>query len=256
MSPEWRTFAETMAAPLRTHIPNLVTLLNLFFGLCALIFGFQGRPDMALWFLIASFLCDTADGLLARALKAQSPLGAQLDSLADVVSFGVVPGILVYIMAKPGFCNAGQLLCWEASPAFLIPLAAAYRLGKFNIDSRQTSYFLGLSTPANTVFILGLVLTGYYNRFEIGTWMAANSWIWIVVSLSAALLMISEIPLAGLKIKPGSIRGNTPLILLALIFVSLIFLIKELAFSAIILIYIGYSLFFRNQITDNQPTAQ
>lgn len=231
---------------MRRQIPNLITLGNLFCGCCALLWVLAGRPDLALWFTLGSFACDTADGLVARALGVSSPLGTQLDSLADVVSFGVVPGALLYRLLCPDSGSGGLLsglsVYAPALPAFLLTLAAAYRLGKFNIDTRQTSYFLGLSTPACTVFVVGLSLSAYHNRLGLGDWLAGNAW--AVYGLVGILswLMVSELPLAGLKIKRFGWRGNEALLVLLALFGGLLFVIKELAFSAIILLYIAYSM--------------
>ncbi|HNE28726.1 MAG TPA: CDP-alcohol phosphatidyltransferase family protein [Saprospiraceae bacterium] len=252
---------------MRSQIPNLITLGNLFCGCCALLWVLAGRPDIALWFTLGCFACDTADGLVARALKVSSPIGVQLDSLADAVSFGVVPGALLYRLLAPlpgsmGFTfypplsalpeASGQpgafMFSWAAIPAFILTMAAAYRLAKFNVDTRQTSYFLGLSTPACTVFVVGMALTAFHNRFGAGEWLLANSWAVYLFTGLLSWLMVTEIPLAGMKIKGFGWRGNEALILILLLFLVLLFLIKELAFCAIIVVYIAYSVFNKKAV--------
>lgn len=239
---------------MRRQIPNLVTLANLFCGCCALLWVLAGRPDVALWFTLGSFAADTADGLVARALGVSSPLGIQLDSLADVVSFGVVPGAMLYALiagalayGMPGVST--NAVCPGALPAFILSLAAAYRLGKFNVDTRQTTYFLGLSTPACTVFVVGLALSAFHDRFGIGVWLGNNTWALYALTGLLSWLMVSEIPLDGMKIKRFGWRGNEALISILLLFLALLFLIKEAAFCAIIMVYIAYSLFNRKKIT-------
>lgn len=244
---------------MRQQIPNFITLGNLFCGCCALLWVLAGRPDVALWFTLGSFACDTADGLAARRLGVSSPIGIQLDSLADVVSFGVVPGAMLYNLLShalgcgtalaPG--GAAFWVCSGALSAFILSMAAAYRLGKFNVDTRQTSYFLGLSTPACTVFVLGLALTAFYDRFGIGTWLTAHSWAIYALTVLLSWLMVAEIPLAGMKIKGFGWRGNEALISMLLLFVGLLFLIKELAFCVIIVVYITYSVVNKKAIIAN-----
>jgi CDP-diacylglycerol--serine O-phosphatidyltransferase len=233
---------------MQKHIPNAITLFNLFFGCCALVWAFEGRPDLSMLFLLGSFACDTADGLVARALGVSSELGTQLDSLSDVVSFGVVPGALLYGLMRNACCQDASGICIAALPAFLISMAAAYRLGKFNIDTRQTHYFLGLNTPLTTVLVLGLVLGAYHNRFGFGDWFLQNSWLLYPFVLLLAILMVSDVPLAGLKIKKFKWQGNEALFTLVGVFLILLYFVKELAFALIILIYIGYSLSIRKSI--------
>lgn len=236
---------------MRAHIPNAITLFNLFLGCCTLLQVFSGRPDLALWCTLGSFACDTADGLVARALKVQSELGKQLDSLADVVSFGVAPGAMLYMLlagspawtAYPPASTAYSLVYPAALPAFVFSMFAAYRLGTFNLDTRQTSYFLGLSTPAATVFVLGLALAAYHNRFGVGAWLQHNSWLLYALTGALSWLMVSGIPLAGLKIKGFRLRGNETLVILLALFLMLLLVVKELAFCIIILVYIAYSVF-------------
>ncbi len=252
---------------MRSQIPNLITLGNLFCGCCALLWALAGRPDFALWFTLGCFACDTADGLVARALKVSSPIGVQLDSLADMVSFGVVPGALLYRLLAPLPSTWGVsfypplsalpeasghlesfMFSWAAIPAFVLTMAAAYRLGKFNVDTRQTSYFLGLSTPACTVFVTGLALSVFHNRFGAGEWLMANNWVVYPLIALLSWLMVTEIPLAGMKIKSFGWRGNEALITMLAVFVALLFVVRELAFCIIIVLYILYSLFNKKSI--------
>ncbi|MEZ4966759.1 MAG: CDP-alcohol phosphatidyltransferase family protein [Saprospiraceae bacterium] len=231
------------------HIPNLLTLSNLFCGCCALIYALNGMTVVAAWFIFGCFLFDYADGMSARALGISSPLGKQLDSLADVISFGVVPAAFLYHMLRSGHCGAlpEQPICPKALPAFVLTMFSAMRLGRFNIDTRQTTYFMGLSTPASTVFVLGLALSGYHNRFGL-TQVLDNQWLIYALIALLSWLMNSEIPMFGMKIKSFDLRSNAFSLVFLAVFVALVFFLKELAFSAVIIFYIAVSLGFRNKV--------
>lgn len=222
---------------MRRHIPNLFTLSNLFLGCCALLFVLDGQVQAAAWCTLGSFICDYLDGMLARALGVSSPLGKELDSLADVVSFGVVPGAMLYhLLSQSAYCSAGQSPCLAALPAFVLSMFAAYRLGKFNLDTRQTTYFLGLSTPACTIFVMGITLGS-----ETFVWLKTPWLIYALIPLLSAL-MVGEIPMYGLKIKKFDLSNLS----LPLGFMTLFFLLwawfGPVALSAIIVLYILSSL--------------
>lgn len=241
---------------MREQAPNVLTLSNLFCGCCALAYIFTGDPETAAWFTLGSFVCDYADGMLARAMGVQSPLGKELDSLADVVSFGVVPAAYLYFLLTRSICASGGLLsnlpyfsvCKAALPAFILAGFAAYRLGKFNLDTRQGNYFLGLSTPACTVFILGLTLGAVNDRFGLQEEIQRPVFLYALVPALAAL-MVSEIPMFGLKFKGLQAGSNVILLLFLALFVGLILFLKELALSAIVLIYILFSIIFKSKVT-------
>ncbi len=185
---------------MRQHIPNALTLANLFCGCCALVLWMEEHPYASASFLAASFVFDYTDGLAARALGVGSPLGRELDSLADGLSFGAVPGVVVYRLLCTGWCTSDTAVCcWAALPAFVLTVFAAYRLGRFNIDTAPRPYFVGLSTPACTVFILGLGLAAYRNDFAIGDTLRQFPWaIYLLIAL-LSYLMASRIPMYGLK---------------------------------------------------------
>ena len=145
---------------MKKNIPNIITSINLFCGCCALACVFYGRFFSAFLFLFVGAWADYLDGFVARSLKVKSELGKQLDSLADMVSFGVVPGAIVYMLLVRGmtknFEGFPQYLILAGLPAFLITVFAAVRLAKFNIDTRQSENFIGLNTPACTIFYSGI----------------------------------------------------------------------------------------------------
>ena len=237
------------------HIPNLLTLANLFFGCCALLYTLAYDPATAALFTLGSFLCDYADGMAARALGVSSPLGKELDSLADVVSFGVVPGAMLYQLLKTGVCGGevtilgwqNAQICAAALPAFVLSASSGLRLGRFNLDTRQTTYFIGLSTPACTVFVLGLALTAQHNYFGLAG-LLHNPWLLYGLVAVLSLLLNSEIPMFGMKIKRFDWSSNVFNLAFLLLFAVLVFFLKELALSVIIIVYILASVVLKNKI--------
>ncbi|MBL7794896.1 MAG: CDP-alcohol phosphatidyltransferase family protein [Saprospiraceae bacterium] len=235
---------------MRRHIPNMLTLSNLFCGCCAVALLLYGQPVTAAWFTLASFLFDYADGMVARALSATGPMGRELDSLADVVSFGVAPGAMLYGLLAGGYC--GQLpattLCVPALPAFVLSAFAAYRLARFNLDTTHRDYFVGLSTPGCTVFVLGLTLAAYDNQFGIGSFIAGQPWVIYAVVVVFSWLMVSEVPMFGLKVRSLRWRENKlTLVFFALAVVALLFL-KGLGLALAVLFYLVFSVFSKNNI--------
>lgn len=238
------------------QIPNIITLGNLFCGCCAFVCLLSGRPDLTPWFLFASFVCDYGDGMAARALKVSSPLGKELDSLADVVSFGVVPGGMLYLMLATVLCqpeNAAQLatdgaqglnfspVCVAALPAFILSMSAGMRLAKFNLDTRQTTYFIGLTTPACTVFVLGLFLGVQWNIMGLRPFLL-NAWLLYGLVPVLSYLMLSEIPMFGMKIKKLDLKSNIFNFVFVALFLLLVVFLKELSLSAAVLLYVVLSL--------------
>lgn len=233
------------------QLPNALTLANLFCGCCALLYTLYWQPEMAALFTAASFVFDYLDGMVARALHVSSPLGKELDSLADVVSFGVVPGAMLYqlLAGQPSIGTVfGQSFVHVAAlPAFVLSAFSAFRLGKFNLDTRQGNYFIGLSTPACTVFVLGLALAAHQDLFGLKALIATPWFIYCLIALLSWLL-VSEIPMFGMKIKRFDWKSNAFNLGFLALFVVLLVLLKALALSAIIVCYIGLSVLFKNKI--------
>jgi len=224
---------------MKKHIPNIITLFNLFFGACALVAVLNAEFLVAFYFLVAAGLADLADGLIARALGVHSELGKQLDSLADMISFGLVPGMILYVLLVSGneqsvFENG---IVFSALPVFILPVFSALRLGKFNIDKRQTEDFIGLATPASAIFVVGLMLIRHFNSFGFGEWVS-SPWLIYSSALVLSILLLVEIPMFSLKFKREN-RTRTQL-QLAFLILSLLFLafFKEAAFSLIIIFYV------------------
>lgn len=184
-------------------IPNLFTLANLASGLLALLAVFDYDFQRAGLWLILALVLDVLDGLVARWLKVTSEVGKQLDSLADVVSFGVVPGLLLYQVLSNAVFHHGELpLAWSYL-ALAVPLFSALRLARFNVDERQTSYFIGLPTPANAVQIFLLVIwLEQYPQSEAAQ-VLGHPLVLGLFSLASAFLLVAPWPLLSLKAVPG-----------------------------------------------------
>lgn len=251
---------------MRQQIPNAFTLANLFCGCCAVALLLYGQPVAAAWFTLGSFLFDYSDGMMARALKVSSPIGRELDSLADVVSFGVAPGAMLYGLLASVHCadfptffpwavEAGAApaalptgLCLPALPAFVLSAFSAFRLAKFNLDTRQKHYFVGLSTPGCTLFILGLTLAAHDNQWGVGRMVMDQYWLLYVLIGAFSYLLVGEIPMFGLKFRSLRWRENKmPYLFLSLSLAALIAL-KGLGLSLVILFYILLSLFSKEKI--------
>lgn len=260
-------FTKIKLMSFKQHIPNMVTLLNLFSGCIALIFAVHGNFVLAAFFVFLGIFFDFFDGLLARMLKVQSPLGIQLDSLADLITSGVVPGIIMLkLIALSVGVNDFVTFddSWTATMKWttvkvsyvpliglLIPLASAYRLARFNLDEDQQSYFKGLPVPANTLLILSLPLILEYQNNDIMNAIIINKWFLIGLTLLSCYLLNSNIKLFALKFKDRSFRSNaTRYIFLILSLVALIIL-KFAAIPLIVLLYIILSLLDIKNI--NQP---
>ncbi|MDX2135211.1 MAG: CDP-alcohol phosphatidyltransferase family protein [Saprospiraceae bacterium] len=237
-------------------LPNTLTLANLFCGCCAVLFILNGRVPEAALFTLGSFALDYADGLAARALGVASPLGKELDSLADVISFGFVPGALFYHMLVQVACpdawelyppnNIRPAICTTALPAFVLSAFAALRLGRFNLDTRQAHYFIGLTTPATTVFVLGLALASGHNRFGINAVLLHVPVLYALIAL-LCVLMNAELPLFGLKFS-GRSWWRAPAFLA--LFVLLVYPLRELALCAVVVVYVLASVFWSGAVVE------
>jgi len=184
---------------LKKQIPNIITSLNVFFGSLAIIAALQDNLTMVLWCIGVSLVADFFDGFAARLLNVSGPMGKELDSLADMVSFGLLPGVLAYklLLAQNMPSNGFFTLAFFG---FLITVFSAVRLAKFNLDTRQTENFIGLNTPATTMFVLGLsIMQAYSPWFQ--NLMSNQTWILFVLILILSILLVSEFPMFSLKLK-------------------------------------------------------
>jgi CDP-diacylglycerol--serine O-phosphatidyltransferase len=219
---------------MKKQIPNLITLLNLLSGCIALVFVSQDNFWFAFYFVCLGIFFDFFDGFFARIFKVQSPLGVQLDSLADMVTSGVVPG---FVMLK--------MLSELSSEAFLpyfgfiITLGSCYRLAKFNIDTRQTDSFIGLPTPANALFILSLPLISQAFVAD----LLSNVWVLMGISVLSAFILNAELPLFSLKIKNFSFAKYKLQIVFLILAVILLLVFQFLGLPLVILLYVLLSAF-------------
>lgn len=234
---------------LKKHIPNFLTLLNLFCGCIAVVFVAQRLFDYAFFFVCLGIFFDFFDGFLARKFGVAGPLGVQLDSLADMVTSGVVPGFVMYQMLPSIEMvneNSEITSCfpmYNDNPmallpylGFIITLGACYRLANFNIDTRQSDSFIGLPTPANALFIGSLpFLTGEMFNF------VYNPWFLVAITFLSAYVMNAEIPLFSLKIKDFSFEKYKLQIGFLIASVVLLIFLQITAVPLIILMYVVLS---------------
>lgn len=214
-------------------IPNTLTLMNLFCGMMAVTYAFSGDLVMVFWMVMASAVFDFLDGFAARMLGAYSALGADLDSLSDMVSFGVVPGMVVYHLFPAEFAWP-----WVG---FLVTLFSALRLAKFNNDTRQGDEFRGLATPACTMMIVSL--GAVYQTVPDSFGWIAQPWFLICLSVALSLLLVSDFVMFALKFKSFSMNGVN-MLRYAFLAASLVIVIlaEYLSLAIIVLLYIVISL--------------
>ena len=195
-----------MANIVTKHIPNTLTSCNLISGCIAIVFALSANYTMALTFIVVGAVFDFFDGMSARLLGVSSPIGKELDSLADVVTFGVAPSSMIYTLLLT-LSKSG----WNETLAFAIPFVAfvmaafsALRLAKFNLDERQTTSFIGLPTPANALF-WGALIVGNENVFDENSYYI---YLLIILVFVSSWLLVAEIPMFALKFKHWGWRDN------------------------------------------------
>lgn len=236
---------------MKKHIPNFITSLNLASGFIAIIYASNGDLKTASWLIVAAMVFDFLDGFSARIVKAYSEIGKELDSLADVVSFGVAPGFIIYqllndsmTLISPTIVNSGNIfLIFSFLIPSLIPVCAALRLAKFNIDTTQSTSFKGLPTPANALAVVSIVIGEHYSDAEIFTNITSSPAAIIILTIVLSLLMVSRIPLLSLKIKSLKLKGNEGRYIMVLLILLSLVILGPAAISLIIPIYIIASLF-------------
>lgn len=255
-------------------IPNLLTLSNLFLGCLAILFSIESNHRVILHdhiqekyqatsfymdidllilagqLIVIAAIIDFFDGFVARLLKAQSELGGQLDSLADMVTFGIAPSMIMYklmqqsISADRMSLEMNSMALW---PAFLIALGACYRLAKFNIDKEQSYYFKGLPTPSSAIIIVSIPYIIMSNTSEISQYFM-NYYVLVGLSVVLCWIMVSNLPLMSLKFKGFGFKENWPKFILAGLAVILFSIFSYLAIPIIFTAYIILSIIIRKQI--------
>jgi CDP-diacylglycerol---serine O-phosphatidyltransferase len=258
---------------MQKQIPNIFTLLNLFFGCISIVFALQTEtisvivnqdlsthyniPEnlaTAAYFIFIAAVIDFLDGFVARLLKATSDLGKQLDSLSDVVSFGVAPSVIMYQLLRISFIKEENGLdvsiAWLL-PAFIVACAGAYRLARFNIDASQSFGFKGVPIPAVGVLIASLPLILYQGNTAvvIGD-LLTNKWVLYTIIFMVSALMISTLPLMALKFTDFTIKNNIPKIIIVVIAIIAALLLKWLAVPIVFIAYIILSLIYKQKKYD------
>jgi len=225
---------------LKRSIPNAVTCLNLLCGCLALTFIFAGRLDVGAYFVGAAAVADFFDGLLARALRVSSAIGKDLDSLADMVSFGVVPGAIFFQLLTRAVPLAG-LPAWLAYAGFIVSIFSALRLAKFNNDTRQTTSFIGLPTPACTLVVASLPLILLNDSLGLES-LILNPWVLLGLTVLLSGLLVAELPLFALKFKNLRWADNRRRFLFVLVAAGLLLILKAAAVPLVVLIYVLFSI--------------
>ncbi|WP_350292292.1 CDP-alcohol phosphatidyltransferase family protein [uncultured Croceitalea sp.] len=231
---------------MKQHIPNFITLLNVFSGCIATVFAVLNQLEFAAIFVFLGIFFDFFDGLAARLLDVRSELGVQLDSLADMITSGLVPGVVMYQLLNMSQRGGWNIDLFGAHTevailplfGFIITMASAYRLAKFNIDENQVSSFIGLPTPANALLILSLPLILLYQNNDILNSIILNQWFLIGLTLLSAFLLNSKIELFSFKFKSYSFKDNGVKYLFLIGSLVLLLTVKYLAVPLIIALYI------------------
>lgn len=243
---------------MKQYIPNALTLLNLLCGCIAVIFAVDANFIWASFLVFIGIFFDFFDGFAARKLNVQSELGLQLDSLADVVTSGLVPGIVMYKLLELSdlemfqqigvFQQWTETLAWAGIKIAILPLfglsitlASAYRLAKFNIDTEQQSFFKGLPTPANTLLIISLPLILKFQHNDAINEIILNKWFLIGITIFSCWILTSNVKLFALKFKTYGFKTNATRYIFIILCLVLLIVLQFAAIPLIILLYIGMS---------------
>ncbi|WP_159470647.1 CDP-diacylglycerol--serine O-phosphatidyltransferase [Dyadobacter sp. 3J3] len=219
------------------HIPNVLTCLNLLCGCIGVVEAFHNNIVISCWLIGIALIFDFFDGFAARLLKVSSPIGRDLDSLADMVTFGLLPSIIIYQLLMQSIPDL--LGIWKAYPAFLIAIFSAIRLAKFNNDPRQSDSFIGVPTPAAALLIASLPLIIFNDE----SWkpLIVNTNNLLMLTVVICYLLVSEIKLLALKFRSFGWKGNEARYSLMILTVVLLLLFKVLAVPIIFVAYLGLS---------------
>jgi CDP-diacylglycerol--serine O-phosphatidyltransferase len=226
---------------LKKHIPNAITCANLFSGCIGIVYAFNGALETAAYFVLLSGIFDFFDGFVARLLHVKSDIGKELDSLADVVSFGFLPGVVMFQLLSQSDFSSPYLPYF----GFIITVFSALRLAKFNIDTRQTEDFIGLNTPMNTLFIVSLP---FIQKDYPALISSAPLLVGLIILLS--WLLVSEIKIFSLKFNSTSWAKNKIKYIFLILSVLLVAVLKFAAIPLVLVLYIGLSVIHFRQIKE------
>ena len=231
---------------IKKHIPNLITLGNLFCGTIATIYAVQADFVFAGLFVILGILFDFFDGFAARLFQVSGELGKQLDSLADMVTSGVVPGIIMLKLIEVNTINASNSFFDDSIlgislVGLVLTLGACYRLAKFNIDTRQSDSFIGLPTPAMSLFVISLPLIQQYSNIEFALNLITNNYFLIAITILLTYLMNAQLPLFSLKFKNYSVKSNLIKYVFLIASLLMIIFLQYISIPLIIIVYVVLS---------------
>ena len=257
---------------MKNQIPNLFTLLNLFFGCMAIVFALQtdnviiylndqfnsnfNIPEKISWAaicIIIAAIIDFLDGFVARLLKATSEMGKQLDSLSDVVSFGVAPAVILYQLLRFSYAreaNGLDVSLWALVPAFILACAAAYRLAKFNLDTTQQYSFRGVPVPAVGLLIASFPLILHFNFINSINTIIINKWFLYASIIVLSYLMVSNHRIMSLKFRDFTFKSNLPKIILLVAAIIAALFLHWIAVPVVFVIYILLSLIISKNTTE------
>lgn len=233
---------------IKNNLANAITLGNLFSGCVGAVHLILGDYQTTAICIILSLVLDFFDGFVARALKANSNLGTQLDSLADMVSFGFIPGLAVFKMLEP-FGNEffGLQLPFEIKYfGFLITLFSCLRLAIFNLDEEQKYYFKGLNTPSNTILVFGLLYA--FKETQSFSFLLENELYLLIFTVVSSWILISPIKMIAMKFKSMKLQDNYPKIALLIGSILILAIFKIVGIPMVILYYIFISIIFQKQL--------
>ncbi|MCK4661857.1 MAG: CDP-diacylglycerol--serine O-phosphatidyltransferase [Bacteroidales bacterium] len=230
-----------------SFVPNFITSLNILSGCLSIVLAFEGYLVFSAYFIVIAAIFDFLDGLSARLLNAYSELGKELDSLADIISFGVAPSIIIYHLLKKSMgiesliLNFNEIAFYKIlflSSAFIIAIFSGIRLAKFNIDTRQTTSFIGLPTPANAIWIASLPLILNYSEYSFCDNIILNPYFLIASVILSSILLIAEFPMFSFKMKSLDFKKYKIQFIFILISVILLIILHLIAIPLIIFVYI------------------
>lgn len=226
---------------MKRHIPNCITCLNLLSGCISIVMAFKGELQLASYMILLAALFDFCDGLVARLLKVESPIGVDLDSFADNLSFGLAPAMILFVWLKDCYADLSPSMQTPFTEilrylVFIVPILSAVRLAKFNHDERQKTEFRGLATPANALFI------GFLHFASENISFLGNYWIALIGMFIFSLLMVIDLPMFSLKFKNFKFKENWFRFLFLFLALLLLIFFQIGAIPVIILLYLFMTL--------------
>lgn len=238
---------------MKKHIPNAITCSHLFSGCLGIVFAFNGKLDYAAYAVFIAAFLDFLDGMAARLLKVHSEIGKQLDSLADMVSFGVLPSVIINHLFLLSNNTLNSLVWWQYS-AFFIAVFSALRLAKFNIDTRQTNSFIGLPTPSSGLLAASFPLI-LNQQNTVFTSLILNQWFLLIYIILICWLLVAQLPLLSLKFKNLNFNENIYRYILLIFAILCLVFFKFAAIPVIIFFYIILSI-IQIRTTKNEVSSR